>query len=519
MYEDNVILGLSFSKDKEELRKSLDSLGDNINFNENRWICNRKAKFDKGKNGDYTIVFSNCPLNYIEITKYFIIILFSKERLSLNVVKQYYYRLLIFFIFLEKNHNTIPLNSLTPKIFDDYIYYVQKKEIMESTKYQIIMALTKFLKKMKLFSEINREYIVPNPFNQIRADKNKEKYIDDFITNQLDKIFTRKDIKAHIKTAYWIMRFIPSRITEVACMNKDCIKPYGNSWVIFIPNIKQSGYAERAEIRSIYFKEEGGGQFLLNLINKQRDAANGIINSLDLKLHSYLFAYRSSIFAGWNEDKSIKYKKTNSCHILDSKIITKEFNNICIRFNIVDQNNKIYKFTSHQLRHTGITDRLMDGFTTEQVSFMTAQKSLGMIENSYDHMNIFPSPISHKALNNNGNKQPVLCGSRIINMTPENEEKILKNFKTLKLKRGICMDATNCKSGDFECLNNCEHYIYDIADYQYFINLRNSIMGKMPVLKSLPYAYDNLEYKLKCVENAIDKIEKAMRCENEKEYS
>ena len=55
-----------------------------------------------------------------------------------------------------------------------------------------------------------------------------------------------------------------------------------------------------------------------------------------------------------------------------------------VRCVIKGEDGEIYKITSHQFRHNGVTDRLRAGFTLPQIAEMTAHHGTAMIYGSYE---------------------------------------------------------------------------------------------------------------------------------------
>ena len=85
---------------------------------------------------------------------------------------------------------------------------------------------------------------IKNPFTAnpyIQKIKLDYKYIPESIACKLDEVFKKEEIELHIRCVYWILRLIPSRISEVLAMKINCVKPYNGNYVIFIPTWKQNG--------------------------------------------------------------------------------------------------------------------------------------------------------------------------------------------------------------------------------------------------------------------------------------
>lgn len=96
------------------------------------------------------------------------------------------------------------------------------------------------------------------------------KYIPDDVADRLDRTFKSEDIELHLKCIFWLLRLVPSRISEILGMKIDCIKPYNGHYVIFIPTWKQNGGHIEPMYRSIHLEREGMGGYLLELLQKQQ---------------------------------------------------------------------------------------------------------------------------------------------------------------------------------------------------------------------------------------------------------
>ena len=102
------------------------------------------------------------------------------------------------------------------------------------------------------------------------------KYIPDEVADGLDRVFRKEDIELHLKCIYWLLRLIPSRISEILGMKIDCIKPYNGHYVIFIPTWKQNGGHIEPMYRSIHLEMEGMAGYLLDLLQRQQVSANNL---------------------------------------------------------------------------------------------------------------------------------------------------------------------------------------------------------------------------------------------------
>ena len=96
-----------------------------------------------------------------------------------------------------------------------------------------------------------------------------------------------------------------------------------------------------------------------------------------------LFSYRAQI-----KQKSVYYTQ-NRYNIASWVCVSYQFKEICKMCHIKSKDGEIYKITSHQFRHNGVTDRLIAGFTLPQIAEMTAHHGTAMIYGSYAYLNLF----------------------------------------------------------------------------------------------------------------------------------
>ena len=101
-------------------------------------------------------------------------------------------------------------------------------------------------------------------------------------------------------------------------------------------------------------------------------------------------------------------------------------------YGVRDQDGNLYKVTTHQFRHNGITDRLAAGFTATQIADMTGHHGDAMIYNAYTHLDLKPETIIEKqefVSQESGTRDEryILFGGRILNISEQLEKRLLKN--------------------------------------------------------------------------------------------
>lgn len=506
---------------EEELKALLPIIGSNIDFDSETWFCDKKKRNGGHRNNTYTIYFVSYPPEYCDIAKYYALMRI-REKVSISTVSSDIWALGVFFQFIKNKHKGLELHQISKSLILDYEQYVRSLKHEKSSKEVLFTAINNFFKTMRDWSEMPDKMPIDggNPFSRTKEDrKNDDKYISEFVTNQLDIIFKDERIPVTQRLLYWIPRSIPSRISEVTGMNFDCLKPSFQGkdyWVIFMPTWKQSGGYMKPEIRPIHLKEEGHGAYLINLIREQQAISKALQS--EVKEKELLFTYKQSVFSNKlkiiTNDK-VHYEMRNVTSIANPSSVGKMFNRICERYDVRDENNKPYRFTSHQLRHNGITDRIYEGFNIIEIRDMTGHKGEQMIVQSYIHEN--PDKIKEKqqlvnSRKNDGvDKASVYFKGKILNMDRLQEERLLKNPRAHRIGRlGICSDITNCSGDLYECLS-CDLFVPNADELDYFEEEVKQWSKKVEVFKSHQFMRENAEYNLTLNKKMVEKIKSTIR--------
>ena len=442
--------------ERERYLGFLSSLSDNIQFENNTWICEKRLKSKAQLLSKATIYFSKIPEKYNEMVKFYAIIRLH-DGLGVATVASMVSYIAIF------------LNWLGETSFEDIIVttasrfkeYLDGMGYAESSKASIWAAVGSFLRRTDGYDGIQSR----NPFykNIYGPEKLLDyKYIPEDVAKQLDCAFMGEDIPVTIRCIYWLLRLIPSRISEILGMKIDCLKPFDRHYCTFIPTWKQNGGYMEPIMRVIHVNDEGMGAHLMALIREQQKMALSYQEYLPEDKRGALFAYRAQI-----RQKGVWYTQ-NRYTVASWVHVSYHLKEICIRCNIRDESGAIYKVTSHQFRHNGITDRLRAGFTLPQIAKMTAHHGDAMIYASYAHLNLFPETLVEPLKYETETEHPyVLFGGRILNMDAITESRLLKNIRAHRVPGGICADVTNCKSGLWSCID-CEHFVPEVEQLPYF---------------------------------------------------
>ena len=521
----------TFTESKEELfKRSLTSYGTNIIFEDDKWYCDKLIRNENQSAKHNTVYFTNVPKKYVDDIKYFTI-----YQLSTNSVKDskdkvgYICKL---FEFLDKEKLEFKnLNRSSETGFIDFLDNLRKEDgdkLSVSYKNMIFNACKNYIDFIISFREYNS--ISPfstkrNPYKDKISRKKEYKYIPDDIIEQLDVAFKRDDVPATLKTFYWIARCIPLRVSEITEMNLNCLKPYGeNSYVITIPTRKQAGGYKDFQKRLITLNYVGHGKYIIDLIKNQIEYSKSIQDKLPEEQRGFLFSYQvyGHNTKHYNKTGEHKFYLTKAYTVFNSDIVAERLRKFCSLYEIKNEDGTIYKVTSHQFRHNGITERIYAGFSVLQIMLMTDHQNDEMITKTYTHRKNKSLLETQRLVNNeelpsDDEDKPVIFKGRILNMDEKTEERLLKNQRAHRLKGlGICSDFTKCQNDILACLDDCDNFIPD-ADYlDYFKEQIEVCNEKIQRFKNNKQLKENIEYNKSLYVKVVNKIEKTLEKNKER---
>lgn len=520
---DNGDVTYDFSKSKEELFiKSLSTYGTDINFDDDVWFCDKLITNQTRLKKYYTLYFSRVPEKYKSELKYYCIYRLSASS-STKDVKEKITSITKLLDFIEKEKLDISeLNRGAETEFTKYLdSYIKdngeklsvsyKSSIFNSSKHFI-----DFIVSFKGYNSSNSFSIKRNPYKDKIVLNHDYKYIPDNIISQLDEAFKREDIPRTLKVFYWIARSIPSRVSEVLEMSLNCLKPYGdNAYTITIPTRKQTGGYHNAKLRMVTLNYNGHGKFLIDLIKEQIEYSKLIQNKLPEEKKGFLFAYQVQTYneRHFKETGEHTYYPSNRYSVVNTDKVADNLNRFCKRYNIKKEDGSIYSLTSHQLRHNGITERIYAGFTPLQIMLMTEHQNDEMITKSYTHRKEQVLLEKQRAVNGEcvspeNTASPILFKGRILNMDDRTEERLLKNLRAHRLKGlGICSDFTKCQNNILACLDNCDNFIPDAENLDYFKEQIEVCDMKIEKFKNNKQLKENIEYNRSLYIKVVRKIE------------
>ena len=441
--------------EKQRYLDFLPALSDNICFDDDKWVCEKRIKSAHETPRNVAVYFAKTPEKYTVMVKYYAIILLIQGQ-RIKTVCRHISNINTFLRFMNDDplHNT---NILTASRFKEHI---DSKGLAESSRAMIWADAGKFLTRMNGYEGIT----LKNPFSKNIYCCEKlydSKYIPNEIANRLDVVFRNDSIQLQMRCIYWILRMIPSRISEILGMKIDCIKPFDGNYCIIIPMWKQNGGYQEGISRIIHVKDEGMGGYLLSLIREQQKIALLYQGYVPENKKNALFTYRQ------HKDQFA----TKVYRVATYKYVSYHLKKNCGAYNIRDEQGNPYDVTSHQFRHNGITDRLRAGFTMAQIAEMTAHHGTAMIYASYTHLNLFPETLVEPNLytteKSKSDNPYILFGGKILNMDAINESRLLSNLRAHRVPGGICSDVTHCKSGMWDCLF-CDNFVPEKEQLPYF---------------------------------------------------
>jgi len=245
----------------------MSSLSDSVSFEADTWICEKRLRNQAQLLSKVTIYFSKVPEPYKEMTKYYAILRLLEGKV-VSTVRSDVGNVAVFLNFMGDT----PISAITMITVPRFKEYLEKRGYAESTRSAIWSAVAIFLSQMNGFDGM----ALKNPFysNPYQAKRLvDQKYILEYVAEQLNRVFLREDIPLTMRCIYWLLRLIPSRISEVLGMRIDCIKPFDGHYCIFIPMWKQNGGYREPIMRTIHINDDGIGGHLLALLWEQQKLA------------------------------------------------------------------------------------------------------------------------------------------------------------------------------------------------------------------------------------------------------
>lgn len=501
--KNNTVIIQDFQQSKEErYRNFVMEISSTSTFYDDVWECNKLRRTPAQRASDLKLKFRLFPEPYKDSIKYFAIInLMGGNMLSTVINKLQGIIFLCDYAFEIKIKDvTIGLNNAFAQKFKKHLDLYIKSEDAKRRRWCIVNEF------YSIFTERdNQNPFATNPFKFILKSPLDEKYVPDYVTVQTDRIFTEYDISTHQKLIYWILRLIPSRVSEICGIELNCLNMFNGKYVLFIPTWKQNGGYKQAQIRTIYLEYSGKAKVLIDLIRQQQELAQSYQRYLVYEKRGLLLTYLKEYEA---DDYALKYTVAGrNINIITKEYVNRMFEKICVKYDVKDKNGNPYHLTSHQFRHNGITDRLEYGFTPEQVRLMTEHQGTGMILHSYNHTNLNVEGIMEKQKSILGEEtsSKAMFKGRILGMDESIEERILKNIRTQRIRGGICSDITGCEC-EIPFCSECSYFIPEAEQLPYFEEQVAEWKHKLERFSNFPIVVNNAKRNIHVYQAIINKI-------------
>lgn len=466
----------------ENLDVMLKGLGDNIEFNDNMWVCNN-ANDRPSVDSAITIYYNTIPEEYRDYVKYYVIL--SENKLNTKITDVL--NIGSFLRYIKEQENYVDLVNINQAVIERYKRYLDNRYKSKTTKVKKIIAIADFFFQLEGWEGIPKNNPVNKRNHRYKRRKSdnelKTRYIPDEVMNQIDKVFFCEEVPIHFRLFYWISRLYPSRTSEISSLTTDCIKRVGDVYVLFKNEEKSSNSIGDSNLITIYIKYENMGKYLIDLYEEQKMISQKLNLIVDKRFKGLLFLYRPI------SGKSGKPQK-RVC-LLTGRVFNKYIKKLCMEKGINKDIDVGIQLCTHSFRHLGTTDRLYEKFSTIHIRDLTGQKTDSEVIASYHHSQkdkverTQRSMINERFTKNNSGlyeknelkknnpiNSKVVFRGRIMNVDENREKRILSNkraYRVGSLDRsiGICTDIVSCKSGIFNCFN-CSEFAPDADEINFF---------------------------------------------------
>lgn len=279
---------------ENELEKLLHVLSSVSSIDDHTWYMDLAKKRASESNDLYTGYFSQIPAVNRRVVQNYVLLQIMEKKITIKSALSSPQGLTNFFNFLKNiNIQLQGVNTHTMVLYSQYLE--SDKNLKYNTKSVTYNKVARFFEKMSDWPMFPRDNPMPqdNPFPQKRANKkNPEKFIPDFVVNQIDNIMYSDLMPLERRSSYWTMRMFPNRPGEISSMSLDCLKDsIPGHKKLLIPSFKQEGDYKDGKDRLLTIKLDGMELFLANLIEKQRNASLALQSLLPASQQGYLFTY------------------------------------------------------------------------------------------------------------------------------------------------------------------------------------------------------------------------------------
>lgn len=329
--------------------------------------------------------------------------------------------------FLVKHHPDIISNDINRKIIIKFIDYINKKEFANSTQNTYLGNLRKVFRicRRNKLLDLTSEKLIYNSDLSGRPKNKSVKYIPSYVLSQLNK--NLESLTPVIRRMVLIIQETGVRITELCNMPFDCLlKDYQGDF--FLRYYQSKMRKEHTIPISLG---------IAGVINEQQD----YLKDNDLVKYNLLFPQENG--------KPIKQIYFN-----------RELNKLSYQKKIRDKNGNIFRFNSHQFRHTLGTSMINNGVPQHIVQKYLGHESPEMT-NTYAKIQNKKMKEEFKKITNSKDNIDIY-GKENKKIIDEDTEWLRKNILGQSLANGYCylpVKAGSCPHAN-ACLT-CEYFRTD----------------------------------------------------------
>lgn len=374
-----------------------------------------------------------------------------------------------FYFLTYLNESGLFIENIRTPIVGNYIEYLKKQQIGDSQKNSRIRSACSLFETCVENSlatttakAVDFSYRFSEPTERKRAP-------DQCVVDALDKLFfdfSNDEISQVFRLAYFLLRLIPNRISEILAMNLECLSyPDVGLFAVSIPNWKET------PLHIPYY-------------SKYTFSMNGMVESALYKLvRQQQESIRQYTRQETQDSDYLLYD------ILKDRVITQEdFNRFLAKaireHDILNAKGKPAEVTSHALRHVCIGERLRSGIYSPEDTMKEANHSNVDVTLSYGYMS------EHDEAEHLGKISSVVLTEHldVVDTGIPAKPKSVNPAKYLRLQNetaytrvipcfGLCSNA-QC-SPQYEKCVKCDHFRPDALYLDYFIEARGIVQKRL----------------------------------------
>ena len=374
-----------------------------------------------------------------------------------------------FYFITHLNESGLFIENIRTPIVSSYIEHLKKQQIGDSQKNSRIRSACSLFETCvenglatTTAKAVDFSYRFSEPAERRRAP-------DKCVVDALDKLFfdfSNGEIPQVFRLAYFLLRLIPNRISEILAMNLECLSyPDVGLFAISIPNWKET-------------------PLHIPIYSKYTFSMNGIVESAFYKL------------VRQQQDSIRQYARQETqdtdyllYDLQRDRVITQvDFNRFLSEMikghDILTANGQKAEVTSHALRHVCIGERLRSGIYSPEQTMKEANHSNIDVTLSYGYMS------EHDEAEHLGKISSVVLTEELDVADAEipAKPKSVNPAKYLRLQNdtafmrvipcfGLCSNA-NC-SPQYEKCVKCDHFRPDELYLDYFIEARGIVQKRL----------------------------------------